>query len=87
MSQNEFKSWSKRLWKCRRRALGFFIDEDDCLLMSSINTVFPETSALKFGGEHCFCVVKSCEGKLFPPDSIWGKILYYCVFSKSKCSS
>ena len=65
------------------------VEEDNTLLLSTVAAQFPGVSGLKFEIESNFRGVKLCEGRLYPPDGFWNKILYYCVFPKGKtlCSA
>ncbi|XKL59724.1 hypothetical protein PGB90_000740 [Kerria lacca] len=57
-------------------------ENDNTLLLSTVAAQFPSVSGLKFEIDSYFRGVKLCEGRLYPPDGYWGKILYYCVFPK-----
>lgn len=57
-------------------------EEDNSLLLSTVAAQFPGVSGLKFEIESFFRGVKLSDGRLYPPDGYWGKILYYCVFPK-----
>jgi len=60
------------------------IEDDGCLLLSTLAAQFPGACGLKYrnpetGGMRA---IRLCEGKLHPPDDMWGSTVYVAVFPK-----
>ena len=59
-------------------------EEDGTLLLSTLAAQYPGTCGLKYRNPEsgCFRGIRLIDGKLHPPDGIWGGFVYITVFPK-----
>lgn len=59
-------------------------EDDGTLLLSTLAAQFPGTCGLKYRNPESRALrgVRLVEGRLHPPESGWGGVVYYCVFPK-----
>ncbi|KAG7207922.1 hypothetical protein KM043_009511 [Ampulex compressa] len=61
-------------------------EEDSTLLLTTLSAQFPGTCGLKYRNPESRTMrgVRLVDGRLHPPESGWGKAIYFCVFPKAK---
>lgn len=61
-------------------------EDDSTLLLTTLSAQFPGTCGLKFRNPDTGTMrgVRLVEGRLHPPDSGWGNLVYVCVFPKGE---
>jgi hypothetical protein len=61
-------------------------EDDSTLLLTTLSAQFPGTCGLKYRNPESRAMrgVRLVEGRLHPPESGWGKAIYFCVFPKGQ---
>ncbi|XP_033337512.1 TAR DNA-binding protein-43 homolog isoform X3 [Megalopta genalis] len=61
-------------------------EDDSTLLLTTVTAQFPGTCGLKYRNPESRTMrgIRLVDGRLHPPESGWGKAVYFCVFPKAK---
>ena len=61
-------------------------EEDATLLLSTVAAQFPGACGLKYRNPETgnFRGIRLVEGRLHPPEAVWGNLIYIAVFPKCK---
>lgn len=61
-------------------------EEDGTLLLSTLAAQFPGSCGLKYRNPDTGALrgIRLADGRLHPPDGLWGGHIYYCVFPKAE---
>ena len=64
--------------------IGIPCEEDNTVLISSLQSIFAGSIGLKYiNSQNTFYLgVRCSDGKLFPPEGVWGSIVYLAVYNK-----
>lgn len=59
-------------------------EEDGTLLLSTLAAQFPGSCGLKYRNPDSGVLrgIRLADGRLHPPDGMWGNHIFYCVFPK-----
>ena len=59
-------------------------EEDGTLLLTTLSAQFPGSCGLKYRNPDTGALrgIRLADGRLHPPDGLWGGHVYYCVFPK-----
>jgi hypothetical protein len=61
-------------------------EEDGTILLTTLSAQFPGSCGLKYRNPDTGTMrgIRLSDGRLYPPDSDWGKQVFYCVFPKGR---